>query len=121
VQNFAARHRPRIEFFQWAQWEADRQLGEAQARGKAAGMALGLYQDIADASHPGGSMAWSYPDAVIKAVSVGAPPTTSTRSGRPGAPLRFRRAACAPPDTRRSAPRCVPPCAMPTRCASTIL
>ena len=74
VRAFAERNRGRVEFFRWAQWEADRQLGEAQARGKKAGMALGLYQDIAVASHPGGSMGWSFPDAMIKGVSVGAPP-----------------------------------------------
>ncbi len=74
VRAFAEEHRERVEFFTWAQWEADRQLQAAHARGRSAGMALGLYQDIAVASHPGGSMAWSYPDAMIKGASVGAPP-----------------------------------------------
>ena len=41
VETFAAEHVERIEFFQWLQFAADAQLADAQARGKAAGGAIG--------------------------------------------------------------------------------
>jgi 4-alpha-glucanotransferase len=74
VRQFAEKNAERVDFFTWLQWEADNQLSAAQTKAKAAGMALGLYLDIAVASHPGGSMAWSFPTAMINGVSVGAPP-----------------------------------------------
>ena len=74
VRQFGEKNAERVDFFTWLQWECDNQLAAAQAQAKAAGMPLGLYLDIAVASHPGGSMAWSFPTAMINGVSVGAPP-----------------------------------------------
>lgn len=82
VGTFVRQHHERVAFFAWLQFEADRQLGEAQRRGRAAGMALGLYQDIAVASHPGGSMAWSFPNAMLNGISVGAPPDAFNALGQ---------------------------------------
>ena len=47
VAEFADEHRDRVEFFQFLQWEADRQLGEAARRGREAGLSIGLYRDLA--------------------------------------------------------------------------
>ncbi|MGH6943664.1 MAG: 4-alpha-glucanotransferase, partial [Geminicoccaceae bacterium] len=61
VEAFAAKHRDRVDFFCWLQWLADAQLKDAQARARAAGMPIGLYQDIAVAVNPASSMAWANP------------------------------------------------------------
>jgi 4-alpha-glucanotransferase len=74
VAAFAREHRERIDFFAWLQWLADGQLGAAQARVRAGGMPIGLYQDIAVAVNPAGAMAWAYPGVSLSGASAGAPP-----------------------------------------------
>ena len=71
---FAAERRDRVAFFAWLQWLADDQLRAAQQRARAAGMALGIYRDIAVGVHADGSAAWMQPGIVLSGVSVGAPP-----------------------------------------------
>ena len=44
---FARGHRDRVDFFAYLQWQADQQLERAHGRACAAGMQLGLYNDIA--------------------------------------------------------------------------
>src|SRR5437764_642181 len=46
VAEFAGAHADRVDFFQWLQWEADRQLGGAAKAGREAGLALGFYRDL---------------------------------------------------------------------------
>ena len=82
VAAFAAEHQIRIDFFAWLQWSADRQLGEAQRRARAAGMRIGLYRDLAVAAHPGGSATWMDPDTVVYGASVGAPPDELAPDGQ---------------------------------------
>jgi 4-alpha-glucanotransferase len=74
VATFAREHRERVDFFAWLQWLADIQLGEAQARARAGGMPIGLYQDIAVAVNPASAMAWADPGVSLSGASVGAPP-----------------------------------------------
>ncbi|MBI1206152.1 MAG: 4-alpha-glucanotransferase [Azospirillum sp.] len=74
VAAFAAAHADRIGFFQYLQWLADDQLAAAASRGRAAGLRLGLYRDLAVAGHPGGGAAWADQDAMMPAARVGAPP-----------------------------------------------
>lgn len=74
VAAFAGEHRERIEFFAYLQWLADQQLGGAQARSRAAGMAIGLYHDIAVAVNPASAMTWANPGVSLSGVSAGAPP-----------------------------------------------
>jgi (1->4)-alpha-D-glucan 1-alpha-D-glucosylmutase len=42
VAAFADAHRDRVEFFQFLQWEADRQLAAASRAGREAGLSIGL-------------------------------------------------------------------------------
>ncbi|CAO3434656.1 4-alpha-glucanotransferase [Azospirillum doebereinerae] len=101
VRAFAAEHADRIGFFAYLQWEADRQLGEAAARGRAAGLTLGFYRDLAVAAHPGGAAAWVDSSILVQGANVGAPPDQFNLKGQnwglaPLSPLGLREAAYAP-------------------------
>jgi 4-alpha-glucanotransferase len=74
VAAFARENRERVDFFAYLQWQADQQLGRAQARARAAGMQLGLYNDIAVGVSPAGATAWANPGVSLSGVSAGAPP-----------------------------------------------
>lgn len=72
----------RIDFHMWLQWIADTQLGQAQSRSKAAGMALGLYLDLAVGSRRDGAESWCEQAAVAQGVSIGAPPDHLSPEGQ---------------------------------------
>ena len=74
VAAFVRDHRERVDFFAYLQWLADQQLAAAQGRARAAGMPLGLYQDIAVGVSPASAMAWANPGVTLSGVSAGAPP-----------------------------------------------
>ena len=85
----------------WLQWLAEAQIAEAQARARAAGMALGLYLDIAVGVRPGGGEVWARRDAFAEGVSLGAPPDMMNSEGQewglaPFSPEGLRRADYAP-------------------------
>jgi 4-alpha-glucanotransferase len=82
VAAFAREHRERVEFFAWLQWLADAQLRDAQVRARRAGMPIGLYQDIAVAVNPAGSMAWAHPGVSVAGANVGAPPDWFNPNGQ---------------------------------------
>jgi 4-alpha-glucanotransferase len=82
VQAFAREHWQRLRFHAWAQWMAERQLAEAQARAKRAGMAFGLYLDIAVGTHPSGAETWAERGLFAQGVSLGAPPDLLGPSGQ---------------------------------------
>src|SRR5215470_2685070 len=101
VAAFAAAHRDRIEFFQYLQWEADRQLGAAAAAGRAAGLSIGLYHDLAVGADPNGAEAWADQELIAPGASIGAPPDALSRGGQnwglaPVNPLVLRRQGFAP-------------------------
>lgn len=101
VAAFAAAHAERVEFFTYLQWEADRQLGVAAGRAKAAGLAVGFYRDLAVAGSPGGAAAWAQPGVLVRGASVGAPPDQFNMKGQnwglaPFSPVGLRDAAYAP-------------------------
>jgi 4-alpha-glucanotransferase len=75
-------HVEQVEFFQWLQFIADEQLGEAQARGKAEGAAIGLYRDLAVGIAGDGGEAWAQQDCLALGVSVGAPPDPLALKGQ---------------------------------------
>src|ERR1700726_3107495 len=101
VAAFAAAHRDRVEFFQFLQWEADRQLAAASRAGREAGLSIGLYRDLAVGANPNGAEAWADQELVAPGASIGAPPDALSRSGQnwglaPVNPLVLRRQGFAP-------------------------
>jgi 4-alpha-glucanotransferase len=101
VAEFAAAHRDRVEFFQFLQWEADRQLAAAAAAGRQGGLSVGLYRDLAVGACPNGAEAWADQELVAPGASIGAPPDVLNRAGQdwglaPVNPLTLRRQGFAP-------------------------
>src|SRR5215469_3949465 len=101
VAEFAAVHRDRVEFFQFLQWEADRQLAAAAAAGRRGGLSIGLYRDLAVGADPNGAKAWADQELVAPGASIGAPPDALSRAGQdwglaPINPLTLRRQGFAP-------------------------
>ncbi len=74
VKRFEVENYSRVGFYEFLQWVADEQLGEAARRARGAGMAFGLYLDLAVGVTPYGADVWSAPDEYAAGVSLGAPP-----------------------------------------------
>jgi phosphoglucomutase len=97
-----ARERPEEpRFHLWLQWLADRQLSAAQARAQRAGMALGLYLDLAIGVRPDGADVWRTPGSFARGVSLGSPPDAFAPDGQdwglaPFCPRGLRAAGYAP-------------------------
>jgi 4-alpha-glucanotransferase len=101
VAKFAAVNRDRVEFFQYLQWEAQRQLAAATAAGRQAGLSLGLYRDLAVGVDPSGAEAWADQELIALGASIGAPPDAFNRAGQnwglaPFNPVVLRRQRYAP-------------------------
>jgi 4-alpha-glucanotransferase len=96
VAAFAAARSDRVEFFEFLQWQADRQLAAAAAAGRRAGLTIGLYRDLAVGADPEGGEAWSDQELVAPSAAIGAPPDLLARRGQnwglaPINPLVLRR------------------------------
>lgn len=74
VAEFARANAERVGFFEYLQWEADRQLGLAQARARAHGLPVGIYRDLAVGADRAGADAWSDQQAIVQGAKVGCPP-----------------------------------------------
>lgn len=101
VAKFAKAHAERIGFFRFLQWQADRQLAAAAVAGREAGLAIGLYRDLAVGVNPHGAEAWADQGLVVPEASIGAPPDALSRAGQnwglaPLNPLELRRRGFAP-------------------------
>ena len=101
VAGFAATHAHRVEYFLYLQWLAEQQLAAASGRGKAAGLTIGIFTDLAVSIDRGGAEAWSHQTHYALGVSVGAPPDTYNMHGQdwglpPILPGRLRDDAYAP-------------------------
>ncbi|MBO0661297.1 4-alpha-glucanotransferase [Jiella sp. MQZ9-1] len=82
VAQFAADNRERVLFHLWLQFEAEEQLASAQARAKGAGMAIGLYLDLAVGVAPDGAETWADPALTVGAARVGSPPDMFNSQGQ---------------------------------------
>ena len=82
VEAFRCEHADEIEFRAWLQFELDAQLAQAAARGREAGLAIGIYQDLAVGSAPDSADTWMAQDLVARGVAVGAPPDDYAPEGQ---------------------------------------
>jgi 4-alpha-glucanotransferase len=71
-----------IEFVEFVQWIADRQLAACRDLASRLGMPVGLYLDVAVGVEAGGADAWSEQDAILGSLSIGAPPDPLNSSGQ---------------------------------------
>jgi 4-alpha-glucanotransferase len=101
VAEFARAHAERIAFFEFLQWQADRQLRAAAETGRQAGLGIGLYRDLAVGVNPNGAEAWADATLVVPGAAIGAPPDPLSRAGQdwglaPLNPLALRRRGFTP-------------------------
>ena len=82
VAAFVAEHAERIGFYQYLQWQAERQLDAVSARCREAGMPVGLYLDLAVSVDRGGADAWRHQRSFALGASVGAPPDEFNLNGQ---------------------------------------
>lgn len=92
---FERDHLEAIYMSKWAQWRADAQLREAQARATDAGMRIGLYLDLAVGPRLGGAETWAKGSSLVTDATLGAPPDPLGPSGQswglaPQSPVRCR-------------------------------
>ncbi|MDP4530132.1 4-alpha-glucanotransferase [Alkalimonas delamerensis] len=73
VQSFAVQHQDAIQQQLYAQWLAYRQLAAAQQACLQAGMAIGLYRDLAVGTNRSSAETWAEPENYFLQLSVGAP------------------------------------------------
>jgi len=101
VRRFGRENAERVGLHEYLQWQADLQLARAQELCRDAGMAIGLYADLAISIGPDGSEAWANQHLYALGASVGAPPDAFARRGQdwglpPLDPWRLEEAAYAP-------------------------
>ncbi|MCM5681241.1 malto-oligosyltrehalose synthase [Schlegelella sp. S2-27] len=82
LRRFEAEQLDQVEFHEYLQWHAARQLEAVQQRALELGMPIGLYRDLAVGASEGGSETWSAPDVYALNVHVGAPPEDAYPGGQ---------------------------------------
>lgn len=71
-----------VEFVEFVQWVADRQLGAAAGLALELGMNIGLYLDVAVGVQSDGFDAWNEQVAISRVLGVGAPPDPLNLAGQ---------------------------------------
>jgi len=71
-----------IEFVEFVQWTADRQLRSCRDRARQLGMKVGLYLDVAIGVQSDGFDAWNEQTAISRQLAVGAPPDPLNLAGQ---------------------------------------
>ncbi|HEX2113219.1 MAG TPA: 4-alpha-glucanotransferase, partial [Alphaproteobacteria bacterium] len=79
---FAQAHEAEVEFFAYLQWEAQAQLAACVAAGRAAGLPIGLYLDLAVGTDAAGADTWTAPHLVASGATIGAPPDLYNQKGQ---------------------------------------
>lgn len=82
AKKFAKTLKDRVTFHCWLQFVADEQLGDAAKACGEAGMAIGLYRDLAVGAGHGSAAVWAMQDAYIEGAGTGAPPDLLNRLGQ---------------------------------------
>jgi 4-alpha-glucanotransferase len=82
VAVFAAAHEPEVGFFAYLQWQIEVQLAACVESSHAAGLAIGLYLDLAVGTDAAGADAWAAPHLVASGATIGAPPDIWNRKGQ---------------------------------------
>jgi 4-alpha-glucanotransferase len=74
--------RTEIDFVEFVQWNAERQLAACQDRAKSLGLRVGLYLDVAVGVQSNGFDAWNEQAAISRRLAVGAPPDSLNTAGQ---------------------------------------
>jgi 4-alpha-glucanotransferase len=82
AREYGRRHRKRIRFFQYIQWIASEQLNEVLRTAEAAGMPIGIYNDLALGAERTGAEAWMYQSVMALDADCGAPPDDFAPEGQ---------------------------------------
>jgi len=82
VRAFRRERADAIAYHAWIQFELDGQLEGVAREARDAGLAIGLYADLALGSSGGGSDTWSWPGLFARGATVGAPPDGFSRAGQ---------------------------------------
>ncbi len=82
VAAFRREHAGEIEFRCWLQFEVAEQLEQVAASGRDAGLAIGLYQDLAVGCADDSADTWMAPSLFASGVAVGAPPDDYAPDGQ---------------------------------------
>lgn len=79
---FIKRNKHRMGFFQYLQWQADRQLGAAAETARESGMSIGLYRDLAVGVDRYGAATYADRSLYALSASAGAPPDPFSLTGQ---------------------------------------
>jgi 4-alpha-glucanotransferase len=82
IERLRAEAGDELGFHEYVQWVADRQLMACRDRAHALGLPIGLYVDVAVGVRADGFDAWAAPDAVVRTLSLGAPPDLYNAAGQ---------------------------------------
>ncbi len=82
TREFAEKHKERILFFKFLQWQIQVQAAAAHARAREMGMSIGLYHDLALATDQYGADLWALRPFFVPGSRVGAPPDELAPSGQ---------------------------------------
>ncbi len=82
VERFRRVHAEDVDFHRYLQFEMERQLARVTRSAHSAGLKLGLYQDLAIGSMPGGFDSWAFSGLFVADATVGAPPDSFSSNGQ---------------------------------------
>jgi 4-alpha-glucanotransferase len=82
TQAFAKKHWRLVLFYQYLEWQIDRQLEAAQQHARDKGLSIGLYHDLALATDRFGSDLWAHRSFFAAGCRVGSPPDDFSPQGQ---------------------------------------